>query len=102
MASRLKLQEELEKVLGSENVYFQPPESLKLKYPCIIYSRSTPDKHNANDGLYMSTKRYDGTVIDRNPDSDIADKIVEHFPMCSLGTSYPSNNLNHFTFTLYY
>ena len=102
MASRLKLQEELEKILGSENVYFQPPESLKLKYPCVIYHRAVPSKHNANDGLYMSTNQYAGTVIDRNPDSEIPDKIVKHFPMCSLGTSYPSNNLNHFTFTLYY
>lgn len=102
MPSRVELQEELEKILGSENVYFQPPESLKLKYPCVVYSRSTPDKHNANDRMYMSTNRYEGTVIDHNPDSDIADKIVAHFPMCSIDRFYTSNNLNHTTFTLYY
>lgn len=93
---------ELCEILGTSFVYFQPPESVKLKYPCIIYSRSTPSKRNANDRPYMNTNRYDGTVIDSNPDSDIADKIVNHFPMCTLDRVYTSNNLNHFSFTLYY
>lgn len=102
MASRLSLHEELCKVLGTRYVYFQPPESLKLDYPCVIYSRSSPRKHNANDKLYMSTNRYEGTVIDYDPDSKIPDKIVNHFPMCTLDRSYISDKLNHFTFTLYY
>lgn len=100
--SRLKLHEELCKILGSRYVYFQPPESLKLKYPCIVYSRSNPNKRNANDAMYMSTNKYEGIVIDHDPDSEIPDKIVEHFPMCTLDRVYTSDNLNHFSFTLYY
>ena len=100
--SRLKLHEELCEILGSRYVYFQPPESLKLKYPCVIYSRSNPSKRNANDTMYMSTNKYEGIVIDHDPDSEIPDKIVEHFPMCTLDRVYTSDNLNHFSFTLYY
>ena len=102
MASRLELHEELCNLLGSRNVYYQPPESLKLKYPCIVYSRSIPNKHNANNRLYMSTNCYDGIIIDPTPDSEIPDEIVEYFPMCSLSKSYASDNLNHYPFTLYY
>ena len=40
MKTRLELDEELVKILGSKNVYFQPPESLKLNYPAIVYSLS--------------------------------------------------------------
>ena len=38
MDSRLKLQELLEKLLESKNVYYQPPESKKMEYPAIKYS----------------------------------------------------------------
>lgn len=38
MASRLDLQTFLEELLESKNVYFQPPESVKMKYPAIVYA----------------------------------------------------------------
>ena len=34
---RNDLQKLLVEVLGSKNVYFQPPESVKMKYPAIVY-----------------------------------------------------------------
>ena len=37
MASRLELQDTLETILESRNVYFNPPESIKMNYPAIIY-----------------------------------------------------------------
>ena len=36
---RLELDADLRALLGSTNVYFQPPETKKLKYPCFIYER---------------------------------------------------------------
>ena len=47
MASRLDLQSKLEKLLGNKNVYYQPPESLKMEYPAIRYSRSDIDSKYA-------------------------------------------------------
>lgn len=102
MADRLELQSELEELLGSRNVYFNPPESLKMKYPCIRYSAESPDVKRANNGIYMLTRKYEGVVIDPNPDSIIAESILNTFQMCSLGSPYPADNLNHFPFTLYY
>lgn len=102
MASRLELHEEFCNLLGSRNVYFNPPESVQMKYRCIRYSKSEPDAKRANDKVYVKTNRYDGVVIDQNPDSEIPDKLLEHFSLCSLGRSYIANNLNHFPFTIYY
>ena len=38
MGQRVDLQAILENAIDSKNVYFQPPENLKLKYPCVVYT----------------------------------------------------------------
>lgn len=106
MANRLDLQNEFIGILGTSpedsRVYFNPPKNLAMKYPCIRYSLSGIDDKRANDKLYNYTNKYDGVVIDRDPDSEIHMKILKHFPMCSFGRPYIADNLNHFPFTLYY
>ena len=102
MANRLDLQAEFEQILGSRNVYFQPPSANKMKYPCIRYKTSAPDIKRANDKMYLNVKCYEGVIIDSNPDSTIPDKLLEHFKMCSVGDSYVADNLNHYPFTIYY
>lgn len=102
MASRLKLHEELCEILGTRNVYFQPPESVHLVYPCIVYELSGVDKLNANNSSYKLTKQYELTVIDKNPDSELSDKILKRFRMCSFDRPFKSDKLNHWVHTLYY
>lgn len=102
MASRLNLQNELEEILGSRNVYFQPPESVKMQYDAIRYELSSPGVIRADNRVYRATNCYDGVVITRNPDSTIPDSLLHHFEMCSLGKPYTASNLYHFPFTIYY
>lgn len=101
MGSRLELQTKLEELLGSRNVYFQPPESIKLSYPAIVYSRETIENDHANDGVYMQSLRYSITVIDANPDSELPLKISK-LPHCRNDRHFKSDNLNHYVFTLYF
>jgi hypothetical protein len=101
MASRLDLHELLCSVLGTRNVYFQPPESIKMQYPCIVYKRSSINTRFADDELYMRKKRYTVTVIDKNPDSEIPDKVAS-IPMCTFDRHFTSDNLNHDVFLIYY
>lgn len=101
MASRLKLQTELEELLGSENVYFQPPSSVKMKYPAIKYSLSNIEIKHADDTSYNNKRVYELILIDSNPDSEFVDKLLQ-LPYCSFDRFYPSDNLNHYSFTLYY
>ena len=85
MARRIDLHNLLVDLLGSTNVYFQPPETVKLQYPCIIYNRVTNDTKFANSKPYTITRKYFVLVIDANPDSDIPDKISA-LPKCKAGT----------------
>jgi len=101
MRSRLTLQKILEDVLGSRNVYFQPPESIRLKYPCIIYHRDNGIAYHSNDNLYNYIKSYSATVVDTNPDSEIPDKL-EKLRYCTMDRFYIADNLNHWVFTIYY
>lgn len=103
MDQRLAMDEAFQAILESENVYFQPPASLKMSFPAIRYSKNPgATKRNANNRLYMSRDLYEGVVIDRDPDSKIPDKMLEKFPMCSFSDSYVVDNLNHFPFTIYF
>lgn len=98
---RLELQNILEAVLGSRNVYYQPPENIKMKYPAIRYKRSSIDNNFADDAVYNQTYAYELIVIDKDPDSDIVD-IISRLPKCKFGTHYEADGLNHDTFTIIY
>lgn len=102
MVSRLNLHEELCETLGSKSVYFQPPASVQMKYPGIRYSLSGIDHKRANDGIYKNTNRYEVIAIVYDPDSDIVEKMLQRFPMCSFDRFYAADNLNHYVFTIYY
>ena len=99
--NRLLLHEELCSVLGSRNVYFQPPENMKLKYPAIIYSRSDIDQLHANNNSYIRNHAYQIILVDPDPDSETVESILD-LPMCRFDRHYVSDNLNHDVFTIYY
>lgn len=101
-ARRIELHEELCKVLGSRNVYFSPPESIKLKFPCIVYHLSVGRSFNANNKPYMITDSYDVQVIDADPDSQIPDKLMNGFDMIRKDRVFTQDNLLHSSFVLYY
>lgn len=101
MGSRIELHEKLAGLLGSRNVYFQPPESIKMRYPAIVYSLSRIQPKHADNFKYKIDKAYDVTLIDPDPDSQFVDSLLE-MEYCSFDRSFQSDNLNHFTFTLYF
>lgn len=101
MGNRLELHEVFCDILGSRNVYFQPPESVAMKYPAIRYSLSNIENINANDFPYKQSKAYEVILIDPNPDSQYVDRISQ-LPYCGFDRYYPADNLNHYVFTLYY
>lgn len=100
MGTRLELHDELLKF--SKNVYFQPPSNLQMVYPCIVYNVSGVTDTYADNSIYSSNKEYQLTVIDRNPDSTVAERIKNHFQHCRITQFYTVDNLNHTTLNLYY
>jgi hypothetical protein len=99
MAPRLQLHQLLEAF--TENVYFQPPVNVQLKYPCIIYKRDFADTKFADDKPYKHMLRYAITVIDRDPDSDIPSKVAA-LPMSLFNRFYTADNLNHDVYSVYF
>ena len=101
MAPRLQLQSLLEGLLGSDAVYFQPPATVGLIYPCIIYKRDFAQTDFADNKPYSRKLRYQVTVIDKNPDSDLPEKVAA-LPMCIFDRFYTADNLNHDVFNLFF
>jgi hypothetical protein len=101
MGQRLQLQTLLEDVLGSEQVYFQPPANVQMQYPCIVYKRDNAITKFAGNNPYHYTNRYMVTVIDRNPDSEIPDKVAA-LPMSLFNRFFAADNLNHDVFNVYF
>ena len=102
MGNRLELQAKLEAVIGNKNVYFQPPASIKLTYPCVIYSIGSGEANHADDKVYRYTHNYEIIIIFKKPTLSIIEQMMEEFPMCKMTRAYNSDNLNHYAFSLYY
>jgi hypothetical protein len=101
MAQRLELQALLINLLGSENVYFQPPPSVSMQYPCIVYNRDNINMIYADNNAYKTKIRYQVTVIDSNPDSHIHERIGT-LPLCSYDRFFTADNLNHDVYNLFF
>lgn len=101
MRDRLELHELLCGLLGNRNVYFQPPSSVQMKYPAIVYSRDDIENTFADNTVYTQNYAYQITVIDKNPDSEIVGK-VSMLPACRFERHFTADNLNHDVFKLYF
>lgn len=107
MSERLELQEILSNLVGitepdgDRHVYFQPPPSVRIKYPAIVYKLKDIDNLHANDGIYLQNTAYEATVIDPEPDAVLFEKVAK-LPYSRFDRFYPKDNLNHYVFTIYY
>ena len=99
--SRKELDDKLREVLGSSNVYFQPPESIHLQFPCIVYSLENQNDVPADNRAYRRLKRYSLTYITKDPDDPKVNEIND-LQYCSMNRPFTSDNLHHFVFTIYH
>lgn len=100
MITREELQTIFENLLESKNVYYQPPETLKISYPAIIYTKSTITKTHADNKGYRINTRYNIIVVSQRPDHPVIQKLLE-LPYCSYDRRYISDNLYHDSLNLY-
>lgn len=99
---RSDLQELLTSLLPDGKLaYFQTPGSMNMSYPCIIYSLSDVKTDHADNAPYNFQKRYQITVVDRDPDSDIPDKVAK-LPTASFDRHYVAENLHHDVYNLFF
>lgn len=101
LARRLQFHNVLKEVLGSDNVYFQPPENQIIPYPCIVYERDNDSVKHADNRPYRKTQRYQVTYIDHLPDSDVIDALRD-MTMSEFSRHFATSGLNHDVFVIYY
>ena len=102
-SNRIEFQSVLEGLYGGTNphVYFQPPENVQMSYPAIVYNRYNIGNDNANNKVYLQEETFQVIVIDKNPDSDIVDRVSK-YPTARFSRHYVMNNLNHDVFMITY
>ena len=98
---RLLLQAILETILGSKNVYHQPPSNVRMSYPCIKYDLDYIAIRHANNYPYSQDYRWLVTYITKQPNLEVASKFAK-LPMCSFNRFYTSSELNHYVYRLYF
>lgn len=102
MGRRLNLDSELRELLGSNNVYFQPPKSVQMQYPAFVYRRSDGLHTFADNNPYNFRVQYELTIITKDPDSDLIEKVANHFTRIRFSRHYTADNLNHDVYVIYY
>lgn len=102
MATRQEqLQTILEDLLGSKEVYYQPPNNVKMAYPAIRYTLNDIYTRKADDSTYGKKREYQIIMMDWLPDNEVIDKILE-LPYSSYERHYEADNLNHDVISLYF
>ena len=81
-------------------VYFQPPESVKLQYPCVIYSLKDIKARKADNMPYTTSLGYSLLFMTKDPKDEriISFMNLEH---CKFDRYYSADNVHHYSYTVY-
>lgn len=98
MDRRLVLDQILRQIVGANgHVYYQTPS--RLEYPCILYKPPKVLNKHADNSVYLQQRKYTITVIDWDPESEIAEQVSK-LSGCAHDRNYTAEGLNHFVYTL--
>ena len=105
MANKLKW-EQIRDILYTitENVYYDPPTSIQMKFPCFRFTMNNTDSKYADNLSYLRTKRWAITFITRDVEEldDVINQMLIKFKYCTHETTFKADNLNHAVFNLYF
>lgn len=97
------LREILMEETGISYCYYDPPATIRMYYPCIIFHLSDQDSKYADNMAYLRNLRWDVTVVDPvSTNGEIYVGELTSLPHCRFGRHYVADNLHHYTFSIYY
>lgn len=99
--TRLRLRTKLRSIEGCGTTYFQPRENIEMSFPCTVYQRDSQDTTYADNIKYRHKKRWQITHICGDADCPFPD-LLEALPLCTFDRSFPSDDLIHTVFNLYF
>ena len=100
MGTRIDLHTELLELC--DRAYYQPPSSVKMKYPCFVYSLSKVRPKYADNAVYKKFTAYTITYISLSVADGIIDTMLTGFPYCRFDRHYIADDLHHYVFELFY
>lgn len=102
MNRRLDLSAKLHLILGNDNVYFQPPKTQIIKYPCCIYHLGRGSAKHADDTAYNYVQSYELKFIFKQSNEGFIKHVLNCLTLCSFDRSYTVDGLYHYVFNIYY
>lgn len=99
--TRLDIQDRLEGLDPKLHVYYQPPESVRIKYPAVVYKLNDIGQRFADDNTYNKDRSYMLTLIHTDPDNELIEKLLLSFNKIRFDRTYTSDNLYHYIYILY-
>lgn len=97
---RKTLHQNLINVLGTNQVFYEPPETVRMSYPSIVYSKGRINSMYAENKRYRNYTSYTIIVISKTPDLDVVNKILD-WEYASYNRGYKADNLYHEVINVY-
>lgn len=81
-------------------VWFKRPSNVTMSYPCVVYSRNSPNNKYADNLRYLMSLSYECIVMDKDSDSELVEKILEEIPSAQLTNEYTNDGIYHYAITI--
>lgn len=102
MLKRVDIQEKFKFLLGSNNVYYQPPANLKMKYPAIVYSLDGLDVKRFDNTRLINKNCFSVTHIYRNESENLVETMLKSFEYISFDNRSIVDGIYNDHFTIYW
>ena len=102
MGNRSEFSAKLKTILGSDETHFQPPASVRMKYPAAVYRIENIAMRKADNIPYFLMNCYEVIIIHIDPDEDWITPMLNMFPYSRFVRSYTKSNLYHKVFRVYF
>jgi len=102
MLKRVDIQEKFKFLLGSNNVYYQPPANLKMKYPAIVYSLDGLDVKRFDNTRLINKNCFSVTHIYRNESENLVETMLMNFEYISFDNRSIVDGIYNDHYTIYW
>lgn len=102
MLKRVDIQEKFKFLLGSDNVYYQPPANLKMKYPAIVYSLDGLDVKRFDNTRLINKNCFSVTHIYRNESENLVETMLKNFEYISFDNRSIVDGIYNDHYTIYW
>ena len=102
MLKRVDIQEKFKFLLGSNNVYYQPPANLRMKYPAIVYSLDGLDVKRFDNTRLINKNCFSVTHIYRNESENLVETMLKNFEYISFDNRSIVDGIYNDHYTIYW